>query len=431
MENDIHMFRPIYLAIPIGIIALALLAKTLMRPAPAPSSEKTTLVTSRWAGPHADLQRTLLDRYETTSGVKVIQDAIPYAQLRSKQTLNMANTTGEFDLVWVQESWMEEYVKSGYLLPLNQYFETVEGFDIARYMPGLVKLNTYNGKVYGIPTMLQTAIVAFDRRALEKANLAPPETWSDMLKVARYFKAKGSGIAIPARKGMFDDNIWESLMYSNGGSYLDQQGRPSLNSAENVEALQFYQALMTCALKGSLNWHVDDANKQLQFGLAPIGITISGLAGILEDPSQSKIAGHVGYRPLPYSKRPAGTLSIWNWCIPADCKNPREAFRLLAWLTSPAIEKEQSLANGQLSAVSALFEDREMKQKLPFLPALVPYMDKPHTPLAHIHGRAVVETMMEALFRVSVSKVKPEEELATAQKQIMLLFSQPGGPANR
>lgn len=407
------------------IIAAVLLVAVFLPSSADAAPAQTVLITSRWSGPHADFQRTLLDRYAQDRGIRIVQDDVEYTQLRNKQVLNLANETGEFALVWVQESWMDGYVASGYLLPLDAFFETADDFDIARYMPALVELNTYDGQVYGIPTMLQTPIVAYDTRALERAGLPPPDTWEDMLAVARHFKARGSGIAIPARKGMFDDNIWECLMYSNGGSYLDDAGMPQLASAANVEALRFYQELMACAVQGSLNWHVDDANKQLQFGRVPIGITISGLAGILEDPAQSRIAGHVGYRPLPYKLQPSGTVSIWNWCIPADCRHPEEAFRLLAWLTSPAIEKEQSLANGQLSAVSALFEDPELTRKQPFLSAVLPYLDTPHTALAHEHGEAVVGAVMECLFRVSVSDVDPADELTAAQQQVLRLFGAP------
>lgn len=406
------------------LCGILILAKVVLLPSMQNESlKRVTLVTSRWSGPHADYQKKLLERYSKETGIQVTQDDVAYGQLRTKQTMNMANKTGGYDLVWVQESWIKDYVEAGHILPLNPYFDQAPGFDINNYMPGLVRLNTVNGKVYGIPTMLQTAIVAYDTRKLREAGFKPPNTWEEILAVARYFKAQGTGIAMPVRKGMFDDNIWDALMYSNDGGYLDAQGKLRLDCTENIEALQFYQKLMQCALKGSLNWHVDEANRQLQFGHAPIGITISGLAGILEDPARSAIAGHVGYLPLPYKKHPAGTVSIWNWCIPADSKNPEEAFKLIAWLTSETIEKEQSLANGQLSAVNSIFNDKELRRKLPFLPAVIPYLDNPHTPLAHSHGKALTDGMMEILFRVSVSRADPAEELKQLQKKMRPHFS--------
>ena len=386
------------------------------------ASKEVTLVTSRWSGPHADYQKKLLERYGKETGVQVTQDDVAYGQLRTKQTMSMASKTGGYDIVWVLESWIEDYVKAGYILPLDPYFEKTPGFDVKNFMPGLVKLNTFGGKVYGIPTMVQTAIVAYDVRKLHEAGFDPPNTWDEILPVARHFKEQGSGIAMPVRKGMFDDNVWDTLMYSNNGGYFDVQGNLRLDSAENVEALQFYQSLMQYSLKGSLDWHVDEANKQLQFGHAPIGITISGLAGILDDPARSSIAGNVGYLPLPYKTSPSGIVSVWNWCIPADSKHPEEAFKLIAWLTSSAIEKEQTLANGQLSAVNSLLSDAELQNKFPFMPAVMPYLDNPHTPLVGAHQKELMDGIAEILFRVGVSSVDPAEELRQLQHKMQPHF---------
>lgn len=415
-------FRRIFyllLSIACGALILVIIVQ-------APSKQKeaplVALVTSRWSGPHADYQKKLLEKYSKESGVQVTQDDVAFGQLRTKQIMNMANRTEGYDLVWVLESWIEDYVKAGYIIALNPYFEKTPGFDVKNYMPGLVKLNTFGGKIYGIPTMVQTAIVAYDTRKLQEAGFGPPDTWEKILGVARHFKAQGSGIAMPVRKGMFDDNVWDTLMYSNGGGYFDERGMLRLDSPENVEVLRFYQKLMQCALRGSLDWHVDEANRQLQFGHAPIGITISGLAGVLEDPARSTIAGHVGYLPLPYKTHPAGIVSTWNWCVTAGSKNPVEAFKLIAWLTSSAIEKEQSLANGQLSAVNSLFNDTELRMKFPFLPAVIPYLNNPYIPLVAPHEKELMEGISEILFRVSVSPVDPAEELKQLQQKMKPRF---------
>jgi multiple sugar transport system substrate-binding protein len=384
--------------------------------------EVVTLVTSRWAGPHADFQRKVLNRYELETGIRVIQDDVDYSQLFRKQKLNLANKTSEYDLIWVQEIWLPEYVKAGYLRPLNPYFGQAPGFSLKNYKPGLIDINTYDGQVYGIPTMLQTAVVVYDKIKLKEAGLVSPGTWEEMLAVAKYFKAQGTGIAIPAKKGLFAVNIWEAMMYSNDGGYFDKAGKLSLDRKENIEALEYWQELMKYAMEGSLNWHADEVNKELQFGYAPVGITISGLAGILEDPAESKIAGNAGYSPVPYKQHPTGSVSIWSWCVPEDSKHPEEAFKLISWLTSAEVEKEQTLKNSQLSAVIALFDDEELKKKITFLPAVMLSFEKPHVPLFHEHAKVLTDGMMEILFKVGAGTAVPAEELEKFQQEMQGLF---------
>ena len=84
---------------------------------------KVELVISRWAGPHADDQAAILKQFENETGIHVRMDAIDYFQLRQKQTLNLSGKTGAYDLVWVQEVWLPEYVSSGYLLPLDNFVQ--------------------------------------------------------------------------------------------------------------------------------------------------------------------------------------------------------------------------------------------------------------------------------------------------------------------
>ena len=107
------------------------------------AGEKVELVISRWAGPHADDQAAILKQFESETGIRVRMDAIDYFQLRQKQTLNLSGKTGAYDLVWVQEVWLPEYVSSGYLLPLDDFVkdETLSGkdFDLQDFNPNLIK----------------------------------------------------------------------------------------------------------------------------------------------------------------------------------------------------------------------------------------------------------------------------------------------------
>jgi maltose-binding protein MalE len=41
------------------------------------------------------------------------------------------------------------------------------------------------------------------------------------------------------------------------------------------------------------------------------------------------------------------------------------------WLTSPAVEKEQTLGDSQISAINSLSSDKEVLAKAPFLPVVM------------------------------------------------------------
>jgi multiple sugar transport system substrate-binding protein len=387
---------------------------------------KVELVISRWAGPHADDQAAVLKQFENETGIRVRMDAIDYFQLRQKQTLNLSGKTGAYDLVWAQEVWLPEYVSAGYLLPLDDFVkdQSLSGkdFDLPDFNPNLIKINTINGKLYALPTFVQTPLMVYNKELLTKAGLQPPKTWEETLAVARAWHDKGKGIALPAKQGLAAVDIWIAMARSNNGNYFNSEGKLQLVTEPNIATVQFWKDLVTVAIKGSTNWHFDEVNKALQFAEAPIGLSISGLCGALEDEQQSKVAGKLGYAALPYKIRPFGTLSFWSWGVTADSRHPKEAYRLAAWLTSKAIEKQMSLKDGQIAARQSLYKDPELVAKAPWLPGVAEALQNADTQPLHKNAPKLMDAMAAALSAVAVNGEDPKGQLEQVQKTLAADF---------
>jgi multiple sugar transport system substrate-binding protein len=387
---------------------------------------KVELVISRWAGPHADDQAAILKQFENETGIHVRMDAIDYFQLRQKQTLNLSGKTGAYDLIWAQEVWLPEYVSSGYLLPLDDFVQdpalSGKDFDLQDFNPNLVKINTINGKLYALPTFVQTPLMVYNKELLQKAGLQPPKNWEETLTVAKLLHEKGKGIALPAKQGLAAVDIWIAMARSNNGNYFNEEGKLQLVTEQNIETVQYWKDLVAVAMKGSTNWHFDEVNKALQFGEAPIGLTISGLCGALEDEQQSKVAGKLGYAALPYKIRPFGTLSFWSWGVAADSRHPKEAYRLAAWLTSKSIEKQMSLKDGQIAARQSLYSDPELVAKAPWLPGVAEALKNADTQPLHKNAPKLMEAMAAALSAVAVNGDNPKEQLEQVQKALVSEF---------
>ena len=388
------------------------------------AQDAITLTISRWAGPHADDQIEVIKQFEEATGINVVVDAIDYGQLREKQVLNMSNATGEFDLVWAQEVWVPDYVNRGLLASMNEYIDMAEGFDLGAYNQSLLATNTFDGEVYCLPTFIQTPILVYNMALLDEAGIEAPEawTWDTTLEIAGQFSEAGSGIALPARQGMAAVDVWAAIMRSNGGDYFDADGAVALTNAAVLEATEFYRDLVNVSMRGSESWHFDDVNKALQFGQAPLGVTISGLAGFLEDPEESAAAGSLGYAPLPYSDQSFGTLALWSWCLTGDSNNPAEAFQLAAWLTSAEIEKQQTQMNGQISAVVSLFNDEELVADMPWLPAVGAALENSATQPLIEDGPLLAERIMEMLSAVATGVEEPAAALESAQSDLAELL---------
>ncbi|MCK9858646.1 sugar ABC transporter substrate-binding protein [Paenibacillus sp. ATY16] len=383
---------------------------------------KVTLTISRWAGPHADDQKEMLKQFEQETGITVKMDDVDYAQLQQKQTLNLSNKTGEYDLVWAQEIWIPEYVKNGYLLPIDAYVKddslNPKDFDFADYNPNLIKIVTADGKLYGLPTFIQLPIMVYNKDILQEEGLTPPKTWDETLAVAKHFHDKGTGIALPSKQGQAAVDVFTSLIRSNGGDYFGADGKLDLSGQASMEAANFWKDLNAVAMNGSATWHYDEVTKAVQSGQAPIGLTISGQIGSLEDQANSSVAGKIGYAPLPYSKQPFGTLSVWNWCVAADSKHPKEAYELAAWLTSKETEKAMSLKDGQMPGRQSLFSDPELSAKYPFFPAVGEAMKQADTQPLIADAPKLMDQLATALSAIAVGNTDPQAALAQVQQDM-------------
>ncbi|HSK68180.1 MAG TPA: extracellular solute-binding protein [Candidatus Limnocylindria bacterium] len=356
---------------PIRKVLAALLVLSLALTVVTALGEGKDILVSRWAGPHADFQKQVVKGYTAD---KVTVDDVDYGNMKQKQILSFQSAQGDstYDAVWVDCKWMNEYISNGYLQPIDE-FVAAAGLDLSIYAKGMLE-GCYgeDGKLYGLPTFAQTLILTYDSAALERAGLEVPTTADELVAVAKWFKEnEGTGIALPAKQGTASTQVFAQLLISSGGSFFDADGNLAINSEAGVYAASVYDELCKYGVDGVLAWHHDQTCEAVRTGVAPIGITISGLLNLNANPELSTIVDTVKYAPLPGSQGAAGNNAFWVWGVAANSPDPREAFDFIAWLTSPETEKAQTMANQQISAITSLSEDPEVLAKTPFLPVVM------------------------------------------------------------
>jgi len=74
------------------------------------------LTLSMLAGYKEDVLRANLPEFEKKTGIKVVVDAAPFADLYKKQLLSLS-TGGRYDVLFIDEPWVAPL--SEFLLPLN------------------------------------------------------------------------------------------------------------------------------------------------------------------------------------------------------------------------------------------------------------------------------------------------------------------------
>lgn len=380
-----------------------------------------TLTLARFSGPWSDALVGVAKQFTEETGIQVHVDAVDYAQLQQKQILNMQGKTGEYDVVYVPENWYQQYIDAGYLSPLDDLLSDPavagDGFSFDDFNPTALGITTgEDGKVYGLPDSMQTDLICYDKDAFASAGLAEPTTWDTLLAAAKHFKEQGTGIAVPARQGTAIADMLITVARGNGADLFTADGKLDLTNDKVVEAAAYLQELMTYSLEGSTSWHYDETTKALQFGQAPLGVCLSGLASATEDPSQSKVAGKLAYQPMAYHTDLAGYMLTWNYSVTADSKHQEDAARFVAWLTSNAAQKAMVKAYpGPASLRNDLADDSELAASAPWLGAVKEGLDNAATPPLGASAQKLMDALGAALNGMFVNGTAPKDALSSVQ----------------
>lgn len=166
------------------------------------------------------------------------------------------------DIMTLHAFRIPSYASKGALTPLTSYLEEA-GIDPDDMLPNVRDAVTYNGEIYAIPMDVHGILAHINLDLWEKAGLVDgsgkpmiPTSMAEFEAACQKVKAATGGPLFAAG----DDDVlgtawvWASLYAQLGGSAVDAEGMPSVNTPQSVEALQTFLRLRDegCLLGGEL-----------------------------------------------------------------------------------------------------------------------------------------------------------------------------------
>ena len=107
------------------------------------------------AGFKEDVLRANLPEFEKKTGIKVLIDASPFADMYKKNLLALS-TGGRFDVLFLDEPWVPPL--SEFLTPLD---ERLRGLDMQDFVPTTVAAGAFQGKQYALPVDPNVQILVY------------------------------------------------------------------------------------------------------------------------------------------------------------------------------------------------------------------------------------------------------------------------------
>lgn len=136
-----------------------------------------------------------------------------------------------------------DYQADGLLLPAQDY---VSEETYAKFYESFLDQSVVDGTVWAVPDLASARALYYNVDILEAAGVEVPTTWEELTAACEAIKAYDPEI-YPWGIDMTTDEGQAAFAYytwNNGGGFVDDDGNWTLNSAENVEAIEYAVSLV-------------------------------------------------------------------------------------------------------------------------------------------------------------------------------------------
>ena len=373
--------RPIKPTMPIHSLAAAvafLLASVTY--SEAKPLDGTTLTIASMNDGFANVLAQLAPEFKEETGADVKVDIMDYGTLMAKTTADFVGKTKGYDIVTMDIVLAGAYSQNKYSVDLTDLVKRdAAELDLDDIYPVALKsLGQYNGRYIAFPLAGYANILAYRKDLLTAAGMKPPMTMEELVEDAKKLNdpaKKQYGFVANGQKGPAVAQDW--MQYNNqlGGTILDKDGKPAVNSEANIKSLAVYKQLFTeAAPPGAIEYDWGAREESFRQGMAAFMQSWSVGAATYADPKISNVVGKFGIAVAPVTKgmTPQYGFGGWALAINADIDKPKQdaAWTFIKWISSKKIHKEFNMMGAGGFTRKSEMTDPDLLAKYDFLPVI-------------------------------------------------------------
>lgn len=262
------------------------------------------------------------------------------------------------DIYLMDVTWISEWAAQGWVQDHSRLVERRR----TEFIPSTLETARYDDRYWAVPFYTNAGLLFY-----RNDRVPPPTTWAQV-----YAQAEGDPqlrVEMQAKRYEGLTVNFLEMLYSAGGSVLDEDGAVTIDSPQTRAVLE----LMTRGLdsgavdRACLTYNEDDGRRAYESGVAGYLRQWPSAHELIE---QTSIGPRTAVAPLPAfdeSSKPSAVLGGWNLAIAANSDNPGGAIALIEHATSAEFQKTMVLENTQAPVHTATYEDPEVRAEIPFI----------------------------------------------------------------
>ncbi|MGZ4165123.1 MAG: ABC transporter substrate-binding protein [Solirubrobacteraceae bacterium] len=336
------------------------------------------------------------------------------------------------DISYLYGSWAPNIATNPQVVTLNKLIAQDPSINWNDFWPAGRKVATVNGKIIGVPALVDNLALVYNKTLFKQAGLPTPTpnwTWSD-------FENAALKLTNPAKKQFgwayvndaSEDTVWRfwAMLWQAGGSILSADGKQAaFNSAAGVKALTLLQQL---SAKHTIYLDNGSDNYLSVFNNGHIGMLWTG-PWDLSQIVQSKV--NYGVTILPGDANHQTISGPDNWIIFNNgAARTAAAWTFLKWLTSPAVDLKWATMTGDLpirASVAKLSGYTKFTGKYPGIAVWASNLANATQSRPQITVYPKISTVIgQAVQSVLLGKAQPQQALSQAAQQVNGILAAPG-----
>lgn len=283
--------------------------------------------------------------------IKVTIDGVPYVELLAKSMLDATGPSPTYDIIIADDPWVPQLAEVGALLDLKSpevQAWSDAGYDWDDFNAAPLAAGAWKDVQYGVPLRSNMLMMFVNKALYEKAGVPVPTaelTWDQYLEQAPKLvqdtdgdgKVDAWAIDTYFIREPLTPTIWQTIMNSNGGQLLDEDGKPAFNNEIGIAALETHKKLLEFAPTGAVSHGFSESLQAFRQGLVATmfnwGSVFKGSA--IDAKTTTLKPDQVGIQVMPVgSAGPGAHRGIWSGTVSSKSENKQAAWAVLQWLSS-------------------------------------------------------------------------------------------------
>jgi multiple sugar transport system substrate-binding protein len=350
----------------------------------------------------------LLPQFEKETGIKVKMEGVDYNTLNARSTNSFLTHQSDIDVISPDSMWLSRFANSGWLVDLSPLMRRdraeVRPDD---FIPGAIhSLSEWKGGIYTLPAAAYGSVVLYRPDVFKALGLpmppakpSPDWTWDKYLQEVKAIDGKtvngqrmhGTVVAGSGPQPVL--HMYSQLAASKGVRWFQSfpdspkwNFTPQLDSAENLDALRYFQQLYRYSPPESINYLWFDAGTAFSSGNVGMFYWWTPYAYLVRKSTymgtkDSKVVGKYAVAALPQQpgKEQVSNVGGYAFGISRYSEKKSAAWKFVKWASSARTQKQMALLPGHQFADFArrsLYSDPQLLKAYDYLPTQLSVLEK-------------------------------------------------------